>query len=93
MASFKINSNLFGDVDFMFHYLCVISIFTAVKADYNLSTLIILTFSLTFIFYVIINLPFNNILQNYRCILIHITILFTLLTTNYDRTMKGTSPL
>ena len=67
--------------------------YSAVQSDYDESTLIILGFSLTFMLYTIVNLPFTNVYQNYRACLIHITMLFTLFTTNYYRTMKNNTPI
>ena len=52
-----------------------------------------MAFSLTFILYFITNLPFENAIQNYRAGLIHGTMLYTLLTTNYYRSMKSNTPL
>lgn len=74
-------------------YRMVLGFYTAVKSDYDEGTLIILAFSLTFMLYTIVNLPFTNVFQNYRCSLIHITMLYTLLTTNYYRSMKSTTPM
>lgn len=71
----------------------VLGFYSAVKSDYDESTLIILAFSMAFMLYTIVNLPFTNVYQNYRCSLIHITMLYTLLTTNYYRTMKSTTPI
>lgn len=43
--------------------------------------------------YTMINLPFKNVYQNYRCSLVHLTMLYTLLTTNYYRSMKSTTEM
>lgn len=43
--------------------------------------------------YTMINLPFKNVWQNYRCSLVHLTMLYTLLTTNYYRSMKSTTEM
>jgi|JI10StandDraft_1071094.scaffolds.fasta_scaffold113764_2 hypothetical protein len=71
----------------------ILGFYSAVKSDYDESTLIIMAFSLAFFMFIIINLPFTNVFQNYRCALIHATMLFTLLTTNYYRSMKSTTPM
>jgi hypothetical protein len=63
------------------------------KNGYDEGSLIILAFALAFMMYHIINLPFSNFVQNYRSGLIHITMLYILLTTNYYRGMKSTTPL
>lgn len=57
------------------------------------STLIVLSFSLAFILYNIVNLPFKSAIQNYRSNFIHICQLIVLLTANYYRSMKATTPL
>ena len=74
-------------------YRMILGFYTAVKSDYNEGTLIILAFSLAFMLYIIVNLPFSNVFQNYRCSLIHLTMLYTLLTTNYYRAMKSNTPI
>lgn len=71
----------------------VLGFYTAVKSDYDESTLIILGFSLMFMLYMMVNLPFTNVYQNYRCGLIHFTMFFTLLTANYYRSMKSNTPM
>lgn len=43
--------------------------------------------------YVLVNLPFYNVYQNYRCVLIHFTTLYILLTTNFYRSMKSNTSL
>lgn len=67
--------------------------YSAIQSDYDESTLIILGFSLAFLLYTVVNLPFTNVYQNYRCSLIHLTMLATLFTTNYYRSMKSNTPL
>ncbi len=71
----------------------ILGFYSAVKSDYDESTLIIMAFTLAFMMYTLINLPFSQPLQNYRCALIHAPMLFTLLTTNYYRAMKSTTPM
>jgi hypothetical protein len=67
--------------------------YSALKNDYDYGSLLIMAFSLAFIMYTIVNLPFLNVFQNYRCCLIHFTMLYTLLTANYYRTMKSNTPI
>jgi hypothetical protein len=43
--------------------------------------------------YFIVNLPFSSTLQNYRAGLVQATMLYTLLTTNYYRSMKSNTSL
>jgi hypothetical protein len=70
-----------------------LGLYCALKSDYDQGSLLIMAFSLSFIMYTIINLPFSDTMQNYRCCLIHGSMLYTLLTTNYYRGMKSTTPL
>ena len=70
-----------------------LGLYSALKTDYEQGSLLIMAFALAFIMYTIVNLPFTNVYQNYRCCLIHVTMLYTLLTTNYYRGMKSTTPL
>lgn len=74
-------------------YRMVLGFYTALKTDYQESTLLILAFSIAFLMFFGVNLPFNKAYQNYRAGLIHVTMAFTLLTTNYYRSMKSTTPL
>ncbi len=74
-------------------YRIILGLYTAVKIDYDESSLIVLAFALTFMMYHIINLPFSNFVHNYRSGLIHMTMLYILLTTNYYRGMKSTTSL
>ncbi len=48
---------------------------------------------MTFMLYVIVNLPFISVYQNYRAGFIHVTMLITLLVTNYYRSMKSNTPM
>jgi hypothetical protein len=70
-----------------------LGLYSAVKSDYDYGSLLIIAFSLTFIMYTIVYLPFSNVFQNYRYCLVHVTMLYTLLTTNYYRGMKSTTPM
>lgn len=74
-------------------YRMLIGAYSAVRSEYEYGTLIILAFSIAFVMYFIINLPFRESIQNYRCGLINITALVILATTNYYRGMKSTTPL
>jgi hypothetical protein len=67
--------------------------YTAVESDYSESTLLIIGISLAFLMYFVVNLPFSNVYQNYRGAFVHFTMMYTLLTANYYRTMKSTTPV
>ncbi len=43
--------------------------------------------------YIIVNLPYINVYQNYRCVLIHITMLIILFVGNYYRMMKSNTSI
>lgn len=74
-------------------YRAAIGIYTSSNYDQMYSTLIVIAFSIFFILYNIINLPFKDAAQNYRSNYIHVCQLVTLLTANYYRSMKATTPL
>lgn len=46
-----------------------------------------------FFLYVVINLPFRDVYQNYRAALIHGTTLYIVFIANYYRTMKSNTSL
>lgn len=69
-------------------YRCVLGFFMAINNEDTYVTLFVLAFSLAFIMYNIINLPFNDSFHNYRANLCHITQLVILLVTNYYRSMR-----
>ena len=96
MGNLRINSRRVGYAIYITLTICyrmVLGFYSAIHTDYQESTLLILAFPLAFVMYVMINLPFSSALQNYRCFFIHATMLYTLLTTNYYRTMKSTTPM
>ena len=70
-----------------------LGMYSALQNDYQESTLFILAIAIIFVMYNLINLPFNDALQNYRACLCHITMLVILLTTNYYRSMKSNTPM
>ena len=74
-------------------YRAALGFYAAVRSDYGEGTLLTLGLALAFVMFAIVNLPFTDPIQNYRAGLIHLTMLFTLLTTNYYRTMKSNTPL
>jgi hypothetical protein len=80
-------------IPFTLIYRIILGFYSAVHSYYQDSTLIILGVSLIFMLYVIVNLPFISVYQNYRAGFIHITMLVTLLVTNYYRSMKSNTPI
>lgn len=76
-----------------FIYRVSISLYISLQHEFPETTLIVLAFSLFFIMYNIINLPFMSAIQNYRSNIIHITQLVILLSANYYRSMKLNTPI
>lgn len=74
-------------------YRMSLGFYTALKSEYGESTLIILSVVILFMLYLLTNLPYNDAYQNYRSGLIHIAMVVILLTANYYRSMKSTTPL
>ena len=52
-----------------------------------------LAFSILFVLYVIVNLPFRDVYQNYRSVFVHLITVYILLVANYYRTMKSNTPV
>ena len=74
-------------------YRFSLGIFISSNHDSEIDTVIILSFSIAFIMYNIINLPFVSFLHNYRANTIHITQFIILMVTSYYRSMKSTTPI
>jgi hypothetical protein len=53
----------------------------------------VLAFSIGFLLYNLVNLPFNKAYHNYRANLCHLTQFATLMVATYYRSMKSTAPL
>lgn len=73
-------------------YRICLAIYAASNVNYDYGTLIILAMSISFIMYNLINLPFRDIIQNYRACLCHFSQLIILFTANYYRTLKINTP-
>ena len=67
--------------------------YISLENDYEFGAFIIIGFSLSFLMYHIVNLPFRNVFHNYRAGLVHATEFIILMVTSYYRSMKSTSPL
>lgn len=80
-------------IPFTLIYRIVLGFYSAVHSEYQDSTLIVLGISMMFMLYIIVNLPFISVYQNYRAGFIHVTMLVTLLVTNYYRSMKSNTPM
>lgn len=70
-----------------------LGLFCAMKHSYEFSTIFIVGLSIAFTMYVIINLPFNDVFQNYRTGMIQATTMYILLVADYYRTMKSNTPM
>ena len=80
-------------ISFSVIYRMALGLYMATSIEDTFGTLIILAFSLTYIMYNIVNLPFADFYQNYRANLCHVTQLIVLLATNYYRSMRFNDPL
>jgi hypothetical protein len=66
--------------------------YTAVKAQYVLSSLVMVGFSMLWVMYNLINLPFRKAYQNYRACACHVAQLVILMVANYYDSMLSTEP-
>ena len=64
--------------------------YTAVKSENMMSSLVMIGFSLLWILYNLVNLPFRQAYQNYRANICHIAQLVILMVTNYYDSMLET---
>ena len=78
---------------FSLAYRFVLGYYIAVRAEYTLSSLVIVGFSLIFIGYNLINLPFKQAYQNYRANVCHFAQLIILVVTNYYDSMTENDSL
>ena len=59
----------------------------------NLSTLIVIAFTIYFLIYSLVNLPFSRAYHNYRANICHLTQFVILFVAMYYRSMMSTTPL
>jgi hypothetical protein len=85
----KLKPNLMCQLYFVFSlmYRFVLGYYIAVKSEYVMSSLVIVGFSILFIGYNLINLPFVQAYHNYRANICHVSQLVVLLVTNYYDSM------
>jgi hypothetical protein len=74
-------------------YRILLGFYCAIKSDYSYVSVLILGFSLAFLIFLIVNLPFKDTYQNYRSFLIQFTCTYILFTTDYYETMKSSTPI
>ena len=68
-----------------------IGLYMASANENPLSTLIILAFSILFLVYNLVNLPFTKAYHNYRANICHLTQFVILFVAMYYRSMKSTT--
>jgi hypothetical protein len=67
--------------------------YLATMNEDDLSTLIVLAFSLAFLLYNLVNLPFLKAYHNYRANICHLSQFVILFITMYYRSMKSEAPV
>ena len=82
-------SKLYITISFV--YRMALGFYIGLESDYEEGTFLILGFSLMFIMYNIVNLPFKNVFENYRANVIHLTQFIILMVANYYKGMKSTT--
>ena len=70
-----------------------LGVYIACENDWNEGAFFAIVFSFFFLVFNIANLPFRNVRDNYRSVLIHITQFVVLYVTNYYRSMKSNTPM
>ncbi len=73
-------------------YRFVLGYYTAVKTQYLLSSLLMVGFSLLWVMYNLVNLPFRKAYQNYRANCCHIAQLVILMVGNYYDSLLSNEP-
>lgn len=68
-----------------------LGIYLSSENENELSTLLVLGFSILWLLYNLVNLPFKKAYHNYRANLCHLTQFICLFVTMYYRSMKSTS--
>jgi len=71
----------------------VLGFYIAYQNDQHYQSLLILAFSMTYVLYNIVNLPFSQAFQNYRANLCHLTHLIILFISNFYTSMKANAAL
>ncbi len=71
-------------------YRFAMGYYVATKNQYIMSSFVVVGFSLFFLLYNLVNLPFKQAYQNYRANFCHISQLIILMVTNYYDSMKAT---
>jgi hypothetical protein len=91
----KLKPNLICQLYFVFSlvYRYVLGYYIAVQTGYAFSSLMVIGFSMAFIGYNLVNLPFKDAYQNYRANSCHLTQLIILIVTNYYQSLLATTAM
>lgn len=91
----KLKPDLMSQLYFVFSlgYRYALGYYIAVKNEYLLSSLIVVGFSILFLLYNFVNLPFKAAYHNYRANICHCAQLVTLVVANYYDSMTENEPL
>ena len=91
----KLKPDLMSQLYFVFSlmYRYGLGYYIAVKNEYILSSLIVVGFSIVFLLYNFVNLPFRAAYHNYRANICHCAQLVTLVVTNYYDSMTENEPM
>ena len=99
MSSFGEFKRKFKDCEGQFYvqltvlYRLALGLYCAAKSDYDYGSLVIQAICILFVLYVIVNLPFRDVWQNYRAVFVHLLTAYILLVANYYRAMKSNTPV
>ena len=90
----KFKPDLMSQLYFVFSlaYRFALGYYIAVQNEYLLSSLVIVGFSMLFILYNLVNLPFNDAYHNYRANFCHFAQLIILFVTNYYDSLSENEP-
>ena len=88
----KLKRDLMSQLYFVFSlgYRFALGYYIAVKAEYPMSSLVIVGFSMFFLLYNLVNLPFKQAYHNYRANICHVAQLVILMVANYYESMMET---
>ena len=73
-------------------YRFALGYYIAIKAESPTSSLVVVAFSMLFILYNLVNLPFKQAYQNYRANICHTAQLIILIVANYYDSITETDP-
>ena len=74
-------------------YRYILGYYIGAKTNDGLQSLVVVFFSLLFLMYNFVNLPFNSALHNYRANICHLSQFVMIMVANYYEVMKSSTPL